>query len=343
VRRRRVGRYTVGDDSVRVVWNPDVRVGDGLFVAAGGQHEALVGDDKSARAPLWLRHGFAVADDVLEVARRVEYLTFVPTHGRRCPSVVAERYITSSTASQSVRFKSEENGLNWDEPASTVWPVYLYSAIGHNRLSDDAHQQTTDRRTYLKATAGLAAASTVGLAGCSGGSGTGTLSTQVTDQPGDIGDFESCIITMAGFWVKSGSGEEGDDSEETETVDESDDREYYEFDEAQEADLVQLQDGNTSLIDERELEAGEYAYLQLDVTGVDATLDDGSDATVDTPGDAPLQFKEPFEIRESERTVFTADFTPVKRGQAGGYILQPVASGTNVEYESESTETETAA
>jgi len=200
-------------------------------------------------------------------------------------------------------------------------------------MRDPQQSGPTSRRDYLKAAGGLAAASTVGLAGCSGSDAeTGTLATRVTDQPGDIGDFESCVITMAGIWVKPAS-EEATATEESATADTSDAREYHEFDEAQEADLVQLQDGNTTLVDETELDVDTYEYLQLDVTGVDATLAEGGDATVDTPGDAPLQFTQEYEIRADTRTVFTADFTPVKRGRTDEYILQPVASGTEVEYE----------
>jgi len=200
-------------------------------------------------------------------------------------------------------------------------------------MRESQRTQTTSRRDYLKAAGGLATASAVGLAGCSGsGAETGTLATQVTDQPGDIGDFESCVITMAGIWVKPAS-EEGTATEESTTADTSDAREYHEFDDPQEADLVQLQDGNTSLVDETELEVDTYEYLQLDVTGVDATLAEGGDASVDTPGEAPLQFTQEYEIRADTRTVFTADFTPVKRGQTGEYVLQPVASGTEVGYE----------
>ncbi|QCC48610.1 DUF4382 domain-containing protein [Halobellus limi] len=215
------------------------------------------------------------------------------------------------------------------------------------------------RRTYLKAT-GVAAAGTVGLAGCAGtASATGTLATQVTDQPGDIADFESCVVTIQGIWVKPSGGDddtetaetEGDDSgtdgdqtdgTQTETgaaeegteaeVDESDAREYHEFEEPQEADLVELQNGNTQLIDERELDVGTYEFLQLDVTDVEGVLDGGDEAEVDTPGSAPLQFKEPFEIREDQVTTFTGDFTPVRRGRTDRYLLQPVASGTRVEY-----------
>ncbi|WP_336136382.1 DUF4382 domain-containing protein [Natronomonas amylolytica] len=183
-----------------------------------------------------------------------------------------------------------------------------------------------DRRTYLMTT-GAATASMVGLAGCLGGS-TGTLATRVTDQPGDIADFEECIVTVVGMWL----GPEGADSG-TEDGGTPSDREYYEYDEPQEADLVQLQDGETQLVDERDLEAGSYEFLQLDTDGVDATLNDGSEATVEVPGEAPLTFNEPFEVREDTRTTFTADFTPVKRGETGSYVLQPVPDGITVDYE----------
>ena len=223
------------------------------------------------------------------------------------------------------------------------------------------HDTTTSRRTYLRAAGAVGLAGVTALAGCSGSASTGTLATKVKDAPGDISDFERCVVTVQGFWVKEGDDTETEETTDTEEstdttestesteeveeqdegdLDRSDERTYYEYDEPQEADLVQLQDGNTALVDERELETGTYAYLQLDVSGVDATLTDGSDADVVTPGEPPLQFKEPFEIRENQRTTFTADFTPVKRGQAGSYLLQPVASGTEVSY-SEITETAT--
>ncbi|MEF8784715.1 MAG: DUF4382 domain-containing protein [Haloarculaceae archaeon] len=207
----------------------------------------------------------------------------------------------------------------------------------------------TNRRAYLKSVGAVSAAGMVGLSGCagSGNDATGTLATEVTDQPGDIADFESCIVTIAGIWVKPAGDDESGDADTTETdaaddgvteqteddVDQSDGRQYYQFEEAQEADLVELQDGNTKLVDEREMTAQTYEFLQLDVTGVEGTLDGGEEATVETPGNAPLQFKEEFEIREDEMTTFVGDFTPVKRGQTNRYLLQPVASGTEVRYE----------
>lgn len=206
------------------------------------------------------------------------------------------------------------------------------------------------RRAYVK-TVGIAAVGTAGLAGCVGNDATGTLATQVTDQPGDIADFESCIVTIVGMWLGPEGAEAGDEGEEVDEdgedeadqdgEDEADEeeepagREYYEYDEPQEADLVQLQDGATQLVDEREFDVATYEFLQLDIDGVDATLEDGSDATVEVPGQAPLTFNQSFEIREETRTVFTGDFTPVKRGRTGGYVLQPVAQGITVAYEND--------
>ena len=187
---------------------------------------------------------------------------------------------------------------------------------------------TMDRRTYLAAT-GTATAGIAGLAGCVGGDESGTLATQVTDQPGDIADFESCIVTIVGMWLGTDDAEAGDEDEDEEPSG----REYHEYDEPQTADLVELQGENTQLVDERELDPESYEFLQLDTDGIDATLEDGESAEVSVPGEAPLTFNEPFEIREETRTTFTADFTPVRRGQAGGYILQPVAQGTTVGYE----------
>ena len=180
------------------------------------------------------------------------------------------------------------------------------------------------RRSYLLTTGAIAG--TVGFAGCLGG-GAGMLSTQVSDQPGDIGDFESCVITIAGMWLGPEDAEAGDGESA-----ESSEREYFEYDEPQAADLVDLQGEPTQLIDERDIDVGTYAFLQLDVESVDATLDDGSDTTVEVPGEAPLTFNQEFEVREGIRTTFTADFTPVARGGAGGYVLNPVPDETSVAY-----------
>jgi len=187
----------------------------------------------------------------------------------------------------------------------------------------------------------------------------GFLSTSVTDQPNDIGDFESLVVTLGGLWVKPGDtgetasdDETASDGEETVSDDEtaSDDEEtggkaggrsYIEFDEPQEADLVQLQGEKTELIDETELETGEYQFLQLDVRETKGVLEsNGEDAVVETPGDAPLKFNQAFEIRAEERTRFIADFAPFRRGNEE-YLVRPVASGTQVIYDGADVETGT--
>lgn len=186
-----------------------------------------------------------------------------------------------------------------------------------------------DRRTYLIAT-GAVTAGLVPLAGCLGDDATGTLVTHVTDQPGDIADFDSCVVTIVGMWLGPEEAEAGDDEDV-----EPSGREYYEYDEPQEADLVDLQGENTQLVDEREFDVSTYEFLQLDTDGIDATLEDGSSATVEVPGEAPLTFNQQFEVRENTRTEFTADFTPVRRGQTESYVLQPVPDGITVRYEDE--------
>lgn len=226
---------------------------------------------------------------------------------------------------------------------------------------------SSSRRSYLKTSGALATAGVVGLAGCTQedlidddpttdtpSDGSGFLSTAVTDQPGDIADFDSCVVTIEGFWrgpvVEESDTEEVPDEEygeeeyqeqEESDIDRSEGRTYYAFDEPQEADLVELTDDNVQLIDEdRELPVGKYAYLQLDVSGVEGVVD-GEQVEVETPGNAPVQFNKHFEIRENTRTTFTADFTPVRRGPPAGtpqgpaqrYLIQPVPDGIEVTYE----------
>ncbi|KAB1187973.1 MULTISPECIES: DUF4382 domain-containing protein [Haloferax] len=190
---------------------------------------------------------------------------------------------------------------------------------------------TQNRRTFVKRAAGIAALSTVGTAGCMGTASakTGTLSTRVSDRPGDIDDFESCLVTLSTVRIKPTDG----DAKELDVSD-------------TEVDLVDLQGDASALVADSEVDAGDYEFLQLEVSNTDATLTDGSDATVEVPGSAPLKFEKSFEIRADETTTFTADFTPVKTGNAGKYVIQPVAEEVSVVYESDDStanETETTA
>jgi len=126
--------------------------------------------------------------------------------------------------------------------------------------------------------------------------------------------------------------EDEDDVDDGEDVDQGEGRRYIEFDEPQTADLVDLQGDNTQLVDETDVEVGDYQFLQLNVSNTEGILvEDGSDADVETPGNAPLQFQQHFEIRADERTRFIADFAPMRQGR-GSYIIRPVAAGTRVLY-----------
>lgn len=194
-------------------------------------------------------------------------------------------------------------------------------------MSDRFHSLT--RRAYLAAV-GTAPIGVATLAGCLGDdTGTGTLATFVTDQPGDIADFESCVVSIVGMWLGPVGAVPGDEDTEPSG------RERYDFDEAQLADLVELQDEATQLIDERDLDPATYTFLQLDIDEIDATLTDGGSATVEVPGVAPLTFNQEFEIREGTTTSFIADFTPVRRGATDDYVLQPVPEGIQVIYDDE--------
>lgn len=191
------------------------------------------------------------------------------------------------------------------------------------------------RREFLAATGTVTAA---GLAGCSAitGAETGTLETSVSDQPGDIADFETLVLEITKVYAAT-TGSDGEDGTPAEG-----EREEIDIEDT-EVDLVQLQGDASESIGTGELETGEYAYLQLEVGEVvDASLaDGGGEATVTTPGEAPLKFNATFEIRAGETTSFLADFTPVKQGQSGRYILQPVADEVEVTYDDEATETPT--
>ncbi len=88
----------------------------------------------------------------------------------------------------------------------------------------------------MAAVGGLAVGSL--LAGCSGGGETGMLSTSVSDQPGDIGDFDSLLIQIDGVHVKP---EDGD---------------IQQMDADAEVDLTELVGEASALVNESEVETG---------------------------------------------------------------------------------------
>lgn len=196
-----------------------------------------------------------------------------------------------------------------------------------------------NRREFLTA-AGVAVGTA--LAGCLGGS-TGTLATQIAPPAGDIGDFESCIVTITEIRVMpaSADGTDGTETAAGQTIaaeEPVEGEEVYEVADA-ELDLVELRNGNAERIDERQLETGEYEYLKLVVSNVDATLEGGEGVEVATPNGGPLEFDATFDIQGETRTLFTAGFAPVAEtqetedGQETRYVLRPVADSIAVSYE----------
>jgi len=180
-----------------------------------------------------------------------------------------------------------------------------------------------ERRTLL----GTVGASTLAaLGGCLSsiaGASSGTLATRVSDDPGDIEDFESCVVTVTEVHVMPA----GEDAAEPETIDVTDG----------DVDLTEVKGDESQLVSEADLEVGEYDWLRVKVDGdVDATLADGGDAEVKVPSNG-LKLEKAFEIREGETTTFTADFTPVKRGNQNSYNIQPVTQAVTVTYEDEDT------
>lgn len=194
------------------------------------------------------------------------------------------------------------------------------------------------------------------LGGCLGdvlgNGGTGTLATHISDDPGDIEDFESCVVTVTSIDVKRGdaTADDGDDDadagnetatestadgdgpdEDDEDGSEEDGVETFDVDDA-EVDLTEVQDDRSQLVSEVELETGDYAWLRVNLDSeIDAELTDGSDADVMVPSNG-LKLNMAFEIRADTTTNFTADFTPVKRGQANSYNIQPVTQEVTVTY-----------
>lgn len=78
----------------------------------------------------------------------------------------------------------------------------------------------------------------------------------MTDQPGNGTDFEARVVPITGVRVEpapeDGAGEEATDGEVDEDAEESSGVDDME------ADLIELQGGNTQLVEEYELHVGEY-------------------------------------------------------------------------------------
>jgi len=155
------------------------------------------------------------------------------------------------------------------------------------------------------------------LAGCSsgvpGGGETGTTNFYVSDQPSAIDDFAHLNVTVSQVTFVD---REGNQTEKPANAT---------------LDLTQLRGANASLVDQYEIESGNYTKVFLDVSEVDATLTSGESADVKLPSEK-LQLTQNFTVESGSSVDFVYDINVVERGN-GDYNLLPVASesGTDVE------------
>lgn len=121
-----------------------------------------------------------------------------------------------------------------------------------------------------------------------------------------------------------------DDVNETETDDDDDDDiGFTTLDlEGETVDLTQVVGEDAMGVFEGELEAGQYAKIELHAQDVEGIVD-GEEVEVMIPS-GKLQITKPFEVTEGETVSFVFDINVVKRGNTGKYNLLPVISESGV-------------
>ncbi len=155
--------------------------------------------------------------------------------------------------------------------------------------------------------------------------GTGQLVVQLTDAPGD---YDAVFIDIESVRVK---------------LDEDSDDEFDEegwitvSDEEVRVNLLDLQNGETILIGDEELEAGAYHQIRL-ILGEDNTVViDGESIPLKTPSaqQSGLKLNIDAEVEDDEVYMLLIDFNAsksvVKAGNSGKYILKPVLRAVSLE------------
>lgn len=143
----------------------------------------------------------------------------------------------------------------------------------------------------------------------------GTVNFYVSDQPSAIDDFAHLNVTFSQVTFVSADG-----NQTQRPVNAT-------------LDLTQLKGANSSLVDQYEIESGNYTKVFLDASEINATLTSGASADVKLPS-GKLQLNQNFTVASDSSVDFVYDINVVKKGN-GGYNLLPVASesGTDVEIE----------
>lgn len=180
-------------------------------------------------------------------------------------------------------------------------------------------------RTYIFLAAVLVIAA---AAGCTSptdtGDGTGSFQLLVSDQPSEIENFDSLVVTFDRARVfgpvNATDGDEGDGNE-------TDDG-FQTFDISGESvDLTQVTGTRATQILNTTLEEGRYTKVELYTSDTDATVD-GETVDVMVPSEK-LMITKNFNVNSNATTRFVFDIQVVRKG-TGGYNLLPVISESGV-------------
>jgi hypothetical protein len=147
----------------------------------------------------------------------------------------------------------------------------------------------------------------------------GNFAFLISDEPNDIGDFESLNVTISRVELQSvGSVKRLQFTPETKTV-----------------DLTQLQGEQTQEIWRGDVPAGQYSHVFIYVSQVKGKLEStGHIIDVKLPSNK-LHMSVPFEVTADTFTSFTFDITVVATGNSGKYILKPQIGESGAQQEQE--------
>jgi len=135
----------------------------------------------------------------------------------------------------------------------------------------------------------------------------GNFAFLISDEPNDIGDFESLNVTISRVELQAaGSLKRIQFTPEIKTV-----------------DLTQLQGERTQEIWRGDVPEGQYSHVFIYVSQVKGKLEStGNIIEVKLPS-SRLHLSVPFEVTADTVTSFTFDITVVATGSSGKYILKP--------------------
>jgi hypothetical protein len=150
----------------------------------------------------------------------------------------------------------------------------------------------------------------------------GNFAFLISDEPNDIGDFESLNVTISRVVLQAANSlKRLEFAPETETV-----------------DLTRLRGEQSQEIWRGDVPAGQYSQVHIYVSAVTGKLElTGQTVNVKLPG-GKLHLSMPFEVTTDTITSFTFDITVVATGSNGKYILKPQIGESGARQEQRSLE-----